>query len=288
MYTRFITILAVFVAYAQASELPAPTVHNALISHSNDSVDLNVLSRQAWVQEYGRRGCLFANRVRRQYGRHQLYYSASLTNLAARHSRWMAAYNRFQHQNLRGLGVRVGRHWLPVTAENIAWSVPRSRDAAADAHQQWYHSRGHFLNMISTSHTHCGVGFAFDRRGNWWGTQLFGRNYAFGNEGGAGVSAPPAPAPAPAPAAAPAPAPVGPRPANPASAPAPGPAPMNAPNAAGGPGITVDFDPNSTPTPREREESDSSNNDSSGGGDGNGFSQEMANSLTGEPLLANI
>ncbi|KAI0567830.1 hypothetical protein FGB62_1g548 [Gracilaria domingensis] len=62
---------------------------------------------------------------------------------------------------------------------------------------------------MSSAHTHCGVGIAFDRSGRWWATQLFGRNYNFGNEGGSASVAPPraaAPAPAPAPGRAPAPA----------------------------------------------------------------------------------
>lgn len=159
------------------SALLSPPLGRPLVTHRPDSdLDLHAVSRQSWVQDMGRRGCRYANQVRAQYGRHQLRYSASLTNLGARHSQWMATYNIFQHQNLRGLGAWVGGQWLGVTAENIAMSVPRSRDPAWDAHQQWLYSPGHFYNMISPKHTHCGVGIAYDRSGRWWGTQLFGYN----------------------------------------------------------------------------------------------------------------
>lgn len=203
-------------------------------------VYLNTVEHQAWVQEYGRRGCVYANRVRAQYGKHQLYYSGSLTDLGARHSRWMASSNIFQHQNLNGLGAWVGSHWLRVSAENIAMSTPRSRDASWDAHQQWYHSPGHFRNMVSLRHTHCGVGIAYDRGGRWWGTQLFGYNPRIGNERGA-ASAPPPPkptrAPARTPTRAPASAPASAPARAPASAPAPAPRPASTPGPGGG------FDP---------------------------------------------
>lgn len=136
------------------------------------------------IQDFGLRTCRYANQARAQFGLYQLYYSASLTNLAARHSQWMAYHNTLQHQNLKGLGVQVYHWWLPITAENIAEFTPRSSDPSWDAHQLWYYSSGHFRNMMSSRHTHCGVGIVSDRSSRWWATQLFGYNAEFGNEGG--------------------------------------------------------------------------------------------------------
>lgn len=168
---------------------------------NNTDVFLNVAVHPQWVEDAGRRGCKYANGARSRYGRHQLYYSASLTKLAARHSNWMAHYQIFKHQNIKGMGTRANGHWIAVTAENIAMSKPRSSDPAYDAHKQWYYSKGHFLNMISAHHSHCGVGIAYDRYGRWWGTQLFGYNTRVGNEytGGRRAAAPTA-APTAAPA----------------------------------------------------------------------------------------
>lgn len=215
LVTAFASVVAAQRSNAQGNETKLDiynTMHLSFVTYSNEN-DLQIDPvLHDWVQDLGRKGCWYANQVRVQHGRHQLYYSASLTNLAARHSNWMASTSTFQHQNLYGLGAWVGQTWMPVTAENIATSSPRSNDPSWDAHEQWYHSHGHFLNMISPQHTHCGVGIAYDYYGSWWGTQLFGYNTAFGDEVGGGTRAPPpapAPAQAPAPVSAPASVPAG-------------------------------------------------------------------------------
>lgn len=182
------------------------SIRQRLVNHAAESdLRLNPVLRNQ-IQDFGRRGCWYANQARARHGRHQLYYSASLTDLAARHSNWMAYYNTLRHQNLNGLGVWVSHWWLPVTAENIAMSTPRSNDPSRDAHELWYYSRGHFLNMISSRHTHCGVGIVYGQYGRWWATQLFGYSVSFGDEG---TSPTLASAPAPAPAPTPAPTPTG-------------------------------------------------------------------------------
>ncbi|PXF46095.1 hypothetical protein BWQ96_04101 [Gracilariopsis chorda] len=192
-----VTALLLFALRGESAPVTATSI-------SRD-VDLNVTVHQQQLLDYSKRACHFANRVRAHYGRHPLYFSGLLTRIGARHSHWMARTNIFTHQNINGLGGYVGNNWLAVSAENIAMSTPRTRDAAVDAHEQWYYSPPHFQNMISWSHTHCGVGFAWDGHGRWWGTQLFGVNHNIGHEGGA-MNTAPAPAPAPAASAARAPA----------------------------------------------------------------------------------
>ncbi|CAN8067354.1 unnamed protein product [Agarophyton chilense] len=213
-------------------------LHIAVAQNVTNVQQLPVAARQQWVHTLSQRGCRYANQMRTSRGVRPLYFSGVLTRLGSRHSSWMASTYIFRHQNLGGLGGYVGSHWLPVSAENIAMSSPRSSDAAWDAHQQWVQSPPHFHNMMSPSHTHCGVGIAFDHSGRWWGTQLFGRNYNFGSEGG---SAAVAPAPAAAPAAAPASAPAR------APAPAPGRSGLNADVEFEdvNPGNSRDFTPNS-------------------------------------------
>lgn len=59
--------------------------------------------------------------------------------------------------------------------ENIAWWSNQSltpEQAAAQLHDMWINSPGHFSNMTKTDHRYAGIGFWQDANG-WWGTHLF-------------------------------------------------------------------------------------------------------------------
>lgn len=67
------------------------------------------------------------------------------------------------------------RHSSGRWAENIVWHSNDNltpEEAAAQFHEMWVNSPGHFANMTNPRWTVAGVGLYHDETG-WWGTHVF-------------------------------------------------------------------------------------------------------------------
>lgn len=127
-----------------------------------------------WMEWASISACACANAARAHYGLHALHVHWELTRIAAHHAALLARHRQLRHQVLQGLHVWTGASWSFVRGENIA--VVSTSDGVHIPHDmciQWLNSPHHRANILSSDVTHCGVAFAVDQYGAWWGVQLF-------------------------------------------------------------------------------------------------------------------
>jgi uncharacterized protein YkwD len=117
------------------------------------------------------------NRERSSAGRPALSASSRLMQAAQLHADQMARLGRLEHE-LSGAQyptpadrlAAAGYQWSSY-AENIAMG----QSSAALVMESWMRSSGHRANILSTSVTEIGVGFARDSAGRPYWVQVFGR-----------------------------------------------------------------------------------------------------------------
>ena len=150
------------------------------------------------------------NAERRKAGLNPLSMSENLDTAADKYSKEMLDANHFSHTGPDGSSMRQRiedegyTNWRRL-GENIA-AGQRTPEQVV---QGWMNSPGHRANILNSSVTHMGLGFAEgdgDRYGNRW-TQVFGAGPNPGNYVAETMGGSPAPAPAPTPNPTPAPTP---------------------------------------------------------------------------------
>lgn len=117
------------------------------------------------------------NAERSKAGLPALRSNARLTEAAQLHADQMARAGRLDHVLSGGQYPRpqdrlaaAGYEWSAY-AENIAMGQP----SAAAVVDGWMHSSGHRNNILSTSTTEIGVGYARDSAGRPYWVQVFGK-----------------------------------------------------------------------------------------------------------------
>jgi uncharacterized protein YkwD len=117
------------------------------------------------------------NAERTRAGRPSLRNSGALNEAAQLHADQMARLGRLEHV-LSGAPyprpedrLAAARYQWSAYAENIAMG----QSTAAAAMESWMRSSGHRANILSTSVTEIGIGFARDSGGRPYYVQVFGR-----------------------------------------------------------------------------------------------------------------
>ena len=102
-----------------------------------------------------------------------LEWDGSLAGVARDWSEQMAAEDRLEHQDIRGLLDREDLSGFAGLGENIftaSGSVP-----AGAAHVGWMRSDEHRVNVLNPGWNRIGIGFHCASDGSVWATQQFGR-----------------------------------------------------------------------------------------------------------------
>lgn len=84
----------------------------------------------------------------------------------------MSTFARSWSKEMRETGFR---HSTARWSENIVWysaDQMTPAEAAAQFHDMWVNSPGHYRNMTTPGWTIVGIGFYHDESG-WWGTHVF-------------------------------------------------------------------------------------------------------------------
>lgn len=117
------------------------------------------------ISEFERRIYDFTNVERVKRGLQPLVYEDGLADLARRHSRNMANFEFFAHEDREGMSVggRKNKYYpqLLVTSigENLAfYDVSNKRFNASEIVVGWMNSPGHRANILDPQYTHLGVG----------------------------------------------------------------------------------------------------------------------------------
>ena len=131
---------------------------------------LNIPTTDSLVTNYEREVIRLVNRERRERGLNELTYDWELCRVARIKSQDMKDNGYFSHtsptygspfQMMKNFGIRY-----KSAGENIAKGQP-SPEAVVNA---WMNSSGHRANILNSSFTHIGVGYASG--GSYW-TQMF-------------------------------------------------------------------------------------------------------------------
>jgi uncharacterized protein YkwD len=117
------------------------------------------------------------NAERSNAGLPVLRSSAQLMEAARLHADQMARLGRLEHVLS---GAQYPRPEDRLAAAGYQWSsyaenIAMGQSTAAAAMDGWMHSSGHRANILSTSNTEIGVGYARDSAGRPYYVQVFGR-----------------------------------------------------------------------------------------------------------------
>src|SRR5262245_46316404 len=117
------------------------------------------------------------NAERSKAGLPTLRASSRLTQAAQLHADQMARLGRLEHVLS---GAQYPRPEDRLAAAGYQWSsyaenIAMGQSTAAAAMDAWMHSSGHRTNILSTSNTEIGIGFARDSAGRPYYVQVFGR-----------------------------------------------------------------------------------------------------------------
>jgi uncharacterized protein YkwD len=117
------------------------------------------------------------NAERANAGAPALRASARLNQAAQLHADQMARMGRLEHVLS---GAQYPRPEDRLAAAGYQWSsyaenVAMGQTSVAAVMDAWMHSSGHRANILSTSNTEIGVGFARDAAGRPYYVQVFGR-----------------------------------------------------------------------------------------------------------------
>ncbi|KAI9292283.1 PR-1-like protein [Neoconidiobolus thromboides FSU 785] len=116
----------------------------------------------------------YVNQIRKKANARPLKYNSLLTKCAQRHSDDQYRHHKMSHVGSDGSspGDRVsniGYRWRAV-AENVAWNQRTVKEVVL----AWYHSPGHYKNMINKEYDEFGAGV-----NHLYWTQVFGRASSF-------------------------------------------------------------------------------------------------------------
>ena len=117
------------------------------------------------------------NAERANAGVPALSASARLMQAAQLHADQMARLGRLEHVLS---GAQYPRPEDRLAAAGYQWSsyaenIAMGQNTAAAAMDSWMHSSGHRTNILSTSNTEIGIGYARDSAGRPYYVQVFGR-----------------------------------------------------------------------------------------------------------------
>lgn len=98
---------------------------------------------------------------------HPLLKNDKLMEYAQNHANWMAENNRMRHSSMRNI-MKLG---FNVAGENIAWGQT-TEESVMNA---WLWSPGHRMNIMGSSYTDIGCGYALDKNGRIYWCVCFGR-----------------------------------------------------------------------------------------------------------------
>jgi uncharacterized protein YkwD len=117
------------------------------------------------------------NAERSNAGLPALRASSRLNEAAQLHADQMARLGRLAHELS---GAQYPRPEDRLAAAGYQWSayaenIAMGQSTAAAAMDSWMHSSGHRANILSTSTTEIGVGYARDSAGRPYYVQVFGR-----------------------------------------------------------------------------------------------------------------
>jgi len=117
------------------------------------------------------------NAERSSAGRPALRSSSRLNEAAQLHADQMARLGRLEHVLS---GAEYPRPEDRLAAAGYQWSayaenIAMGQSTPAAAMDSWMHSSGHRANILSTSVTEIGIGFARDSAGRPYYVQVFGR-----------------------------------------------------------------------------------------------------------------
>lgn len=109
------------------------------------------------------------NAERTKRGLKALTVSPGLTKVAQRWSERQSAESEMSHNPKTASQIPAGwRRW----GENVAWASGYASNAAA-IHTGWMNSTHHRDNILLASYTSIGIGYAVDRDGRAYATQVF-------------------------------------------------------------------------------------------------------------------
>lgn len=146
---------------------PVTTVRPDVTTASNGN--LSPLERAIFRQ---------TNLERQKHGLPALKVSTVASRLSKQHSKTMANSGRLSHdgmsQRLQSATSSMGVRYAGG-AENVinGFSGPAANVLGADLVKRWTDSPGHRRNILSAQAKHIGIGFAIDRSGKVYATQLF-------------------------------------------------------------------------------------------------------------------
>jgi uncharacterized protein YkwD len=117
------------------------------------------------------------NAERSNAGRPALGASSRLMEAAQLHADQMARLGRLEHVLS---GAQYPRPEDRLAAAGYQWSsyaenIAMGQSTAAAVMDAWMHSSGHRANILSTSNSEIGIGFARDSAGRPYYVQVFGR-----------------------------------------------------------------------------------------------------------------
>lgn len=117
------------------------------------------------ITEFERRIFDFTNVERVKRGLKPLIYEDGMADLARRHSRNMATFEFFAHEDREGMtvGARKDKYYPQILitsiGENLAfYDVSTKRFNASEIVVGWMNSPGHRANILDPQYTHLGVG----------------------------------------------------------------------------------------------------------------------------------
>ncbi len=128
----------------------------------------------------------YVNAEREKAGLKPLVMDSNLSEVARAHSGEMRDKNYFAHESpTESLKSPLDRYRLGIgstprlVAENIfrAWGNRReiAEKDALQAHNSLMNSPGHRANILRSSPTRIGIGFAANENGDFWVTQMFAK-----------------------------------------------------------------------------------------------------------------
>jgi uncharacterized protein YkwD len=125
---------------------------------------------QAEREIYGR-----VNAYRRSRGLSVQLLDRRISEVARKHSLWMAARKKLSHRGAGGRFTELQRDptLLVAFAENVALNFGHGNPAQV-AVDGWILSPGHYKNMTRRDDRLTGIGVVVGEDGTWYFTQLFG------------------------------------------------------------------------------------------------------------------
>lgn len=138
------------------------------ISHDNNAVDVEDGASITFTEEF----LELVNTHRISLGIKPLIHVEGLEDIAQTHSQNMASGSvAFGHD---GFSERCSDGRIILSGGNLCGeNVAKGQKTPKAAYQSWMNSSGHRANIEQSRYTHTGFGFAQDKSGTYYWTQIF-------------------------------------------------------------------------------------------------------------------